>query len=64
MDTWKKNDLLYRIHGKLRNFLRPIYYNGSSVTLKEIEAAKAIQAVMLKLKNTKPQSTKEDIILS
>ena len=72
MDTWneeylnklKGNNLLYKIYGKLRSFLRPIFYNGSSITSKERETAKALQAVLLELKNIKLIINKEDIVPS
>lgn len=62
MDTWKNNDLLYRIHGKLRSFLRPIFYNGSSITFKERESAKALQLVSLELENIKLISTNQGTV--
>lgn len=34
-------------------FLRPIYYNGSSITLKEKEFAKDLKTVLLDLKSGK-----------
>jgi hypothetical protein len=37
MDTIKKNRLLYAVVEKLKNFLRPFYDNGSSVTA-EVES--------------------------
>jgi hypothetical protein len=62
MDTWKENNLLYRILGKTRSFLRPIFYNGSSITSKERESAKVLQAVLLELKNIKLISKNEGTV--
>ncbi|MBC8769868.1 hypothetical protein H4O18_17850 [Arenibacter sp. BSSL-BM3] len=64
MDTWKENNFLYRILGKLKSFLRPIYYNGTSVTVKERESALALQTILLELNNIKLISKNEDIVPS
>ncbi|MCM4152918.1 hypothetical protein DHD05_15100 [Arenibacter sp. N53] len=62
MDTWNENTLFYRNFGKMRSFLRPIFYNGSSITSKERESAKALQTILLELKNIKPIRKNEDIV--
>ncbi|RAJ15350.1 hypothetical protein [Arenibacter echinorum] len=64
MDRWKRNNLLSRILGKLRRILRLLFYNGSSVTSQEKDTAKALQAVLLELKNIKLTSSKEDSVPS
>ncbi|MGY8915786.1 MAG: hypothetical protein ACKVJF_11990 [Flavobacteriales bacterium] len=45
MELLKENKELNVILGKLRNFLRPIYYNGTAVTYREREMAKELQTV-------------------
>ena len=41
------------ILNKIKAFLRPIYYNGSSITLKELELAKDLKGVLLDFKSSK-----------
>ncbi|SMG49681.1 hypothetical protein [Arenibacter troitsensis] len=62
MESWKWNNLLIRILGKSRSLLRPIFYNGSSVTAKERATAKSLQAVLLELKNIKLINNKDDSV--
>ncbi|SHE53193.1 hypothetical protein SAMN03080594_101536 [Arenibacter palladensis] len=62
MNRWKRSNLLSRIPGKLRRILRPIFYNGSSVTSKERDTAKSLQAVLLELKNIKLINNKDDSV--
>ncbi len=62
MDTWKEKNLLYNILGKMKSFVRPMVHNGSSVTSREKEAAKALQTVLLDLKNIKLINNSEVIV--
>ena len=51
MDIMEKNNLLHGILAKLKNFVRPIYDNGSSRTAEQQYRPKNYEPVYSKSKN-------------
>ncbi len=49
MDLLKGNNLFYGILEKLRRFLRPIFYNGSSLNLEDNGLAKYVEDDLVEL---------------